>query len=549
MKTIQTKVLLLAVALVPTLVFASDTLFVREKQVPVLIEREDNVIFELKITPEQASTLDELVLDFGPETNLRHVRSVKLYYSGTETRTGRRDEFHPVDYLSFQEPGRTLKANRSYSILKSKVRRPRRSVRLKAGQPLFPGVNYFWISVEMKHRRTKLSDVITAELTSATLSGEPAALCRVSPEGIVHRMAIGLRKAGDDGSVAYRIPGLVTTPRGTLLAVYDVRYNNSKDLQEHIDIGLSRSRDGGRTWEKMRRPIAFGEHGGLPAAQNGAGDPAILVDETNGDVWISSIWAHGMGNGMAWWSTVPGMSPDYTAQWVMVRSRDDGRTWSKPESISPQLKDSSWAFFFQGPGRGITTSDGKLVFAMQYTEFDGGRTPHSGLIYSEDHGKSWQMHRAAKDSVTEAQVAELSDGTLMLNMRDNRRGARSVATTTDLGRSWTEHPTSRKALREPVCMASLIGVPASKNVLGRHILLFSNPDSERGRNHITIKASLDDGMTWQEADQLLLDEDEGWGYSCLTMIDPETVGILYESSVAEITFQAIPLKDIIRSLE
>lgn len=549
MKTIQTKVLLLAVALVPTLVFASDTLFVREKQVPVLIEREDNVIFELKITPEQAGTLDELVLDFGPETNLRHVRSVKLYYSGTETRTGRRNEFHPVDYLSFQEPGRTLKANRSYSILKSKVRRPRRSsVRLKAGQPLFPGVNYFWISVEMKHRRTKLSDVITAGLSSARVSGEEVTLCRVSPEGIVHRMAIGLRKAGDDGSVAYRIPGLVTTPKGTLLAVYDVRYNNSRDLQEHIDIGLSRSRDGGRTWEKMRRPIAFGEHGGLPAAQNGAGDPAILVDETSGDVLISSIWAHGMGNGMAWWSTVPGMSPDYTAQWVMVRSSDDGRTWSKPESISPQLKDSSWAFFFQGPGRGITTSDGKLVFAMQYTDFDAGRTPHSGLIYSEDHGKSWQMHQAAKDSVTEAQVAELSDGSLMLNMRDNRRGARSVATTTDLGRSWTEHPTSRKALREPVCMASLIGVPASRNVLGRHILLFSNPDSVHGRNHITIKASLDDGMTWEEADQLLLDEDEGWGYSCLTMIDPETVGILYESSVAEITFQAIPLKDIIRSL-
>ena len=104
----------------------------------------------------------------------------------------------------------------------------------------------------------------------------------------------------------------------------------------------------------------------------------------------------------------------------------------------------------------------------------------------------------AKDSVTEAQVAELSDGTLMLNMRDNRGGSRSVATTRDLGRTWTEHPTSRKALRESVCMASLIAVKADENVLGRHILLFSNPDTVRGRNHITIKASLDDGMTFAE---------------------------------------------------
>ena len=117
--------------------------------------------------------------------------------------------------------------------------------------------------------------------------------------------------------------------------------------------------------------------------------------------------------------------------------------------------------------------------------------------------------------------------------------AESVSTSTD----------SRSALREVGCMASLIAVKADENVLGRHILLFSNPDTVRGRNHITIKASLDDGMTWKEVNQLLLDEDEGWGYSCLTMIDAETVGILYESSVAQITFQAIPLRDIVKELE
>ncbi len=528
---------------------AADTLYVREKQVPVLIEREDNVLFELKITTDGTPrSLDEIVLDFGPETHLKAIRSVKLYYGGTETRTGRFDAFRPVDYISSLEPGKTLKANPSYSVLKARVRRPSGRVVLKASQDLFPGVNYFWIGVEMKHRRARLSDVITAQVSAATGSG-PVALCRVSPEGIVHRMGIGVRKAGDDGSNAYRIPGLVTTNDGTLLAVYDVRYNNSKDLQEHIDIGLSRSTDGGRTWEKMRKPISFGERYGLPAAQNGAGDPAILVDKVTGDAWIASIWCHGMGVGTTWWSTVPGLSPQYTAQLVMSRSSDDGRTWSEPVSVTPALKDSSWAFFFQGPGRGITTSDGTIVFAMQYTFFDGGRTPHSGLIYSRDHGQTWHRHAAAKDSVTEAQVAELSDGTLMLNMRDNRGGSRSVATTRDLGRTWTEHPTSRKALRESVCMASLIAVKADENVLGRHILLFSNPDTVRGRNHITIKASLDDGMTWKEVNQLLLDEDEGWGYSCLSMIDAETVGILYESSVAQITFQAIPLRDIVKELE
>ncbi|MBO4536873.1 MAG: exo-alpha-sialidase, partial [Bacteroidales bacterium] len=415
MKRLFFRLLLAAALLLPAVrTLAADTLYVREKQVPVLIEREDNVLFELKIVPSaQNASLDEIVLEFGPETNLRHIRSVKLYYGGTETRTGRRDAFHPVDYISSHDPGNTLKANPSYSVLKAQVRHPGSRVILKLldnGQPLFPGVNYFWISVEMDHRRARLGDVITA-CVSAASSGN-IAVATVSPEGIVHRMGVGVRKAGDDGSKAFRIPGLVTTNKGTLLAVYDVRYNNSKDLQEHIDIGLSRSTDGGRTWEKMRTPIAFGERGGLPLAQNGAGDPAILVDEVTGEAWIASIWAHGMGNAASWWSTVPGLSPAYTAQLVMSRSSDDGRSWSEPRSVTPALKDSAWAFFFEGPGRGITTSDGTIVFAMQYTDFDAGRTPHAGLLYSKDHGVTWHRQAAAKDSVTEAQVAELSDGTL-----------------------------------------------------------------------------------------------------------------------------------------
>ncbi|MBQ9398178.1 MAG: exo-alpha-sialidase [Bacteroidales bacterium] len=550
MKTLIHKILLIIALLLPsTCAKAADTLFVREKQVPILLEREDNILFELKLTATTARQLDEIVLDLGTETNTRHIRAVKFYYGGTETRTSRQNAFHPIDYISSMDPGNTLKANPSYSICKARVRRPGSHVVLKAGQPLFPGVNYFWVSIEMKHKKAQLRDVITAQVSGATVDGAPATLESVSPRGIVHRMGVGVRKAGDDGSKAYRIPGLVTTNKGTLLAVYDVRYNNSKDLQEHIDIGLSRSTDGGRTWEKMRRPIAFGEQGGLPMAQNGAGDPAILVDTETGDAWIASIWTHGMGVATAWWSTVPGISPDYTAQLVMSKSSDDGKTWSQPVSVTPQIKDSTWAFFFQGPGRGITTSDGTIVFASQYTEFDAGRTPHAGIIYSRDHGKTWQRHVAAKDSTTEAQVAELSDGTLMLNMRDNRGGSRSVATTRDLGRTWTEHPSSRSALREPVCMASLIAVKADANLLGRHILLFSNPNTVRGRNHITIKASLDDGMTWKEANQVLLDEDEGWGYSCLTMVDPETVGILYESSVAHMTFQTVPLKDIVKELK
>ena len=197
-------------------------------------------------------------------------------------------------------------------------------------------------------------------------------------------MGIGVRHAGDDGAAAYRIPGLATSNKGTLLGVYDVRYNNSADLQEYVEIGLSRSTDGGQTWEKMRIPMAFGEYDGLPKAQNGVGDPAILVDKKTGTIWIVAAWTHGMGNGRAWWNSQTGMDRNHTAQLMMVKSDDDGKTWSEPMNITEQVKDPSWYFLLQGPGRGISMEDGTLVFASQYIGND--RIPYDGIIYSKDHG-------------------------------------------------------------------------------------------------------------------------------------------------------------------
>ena len=188
--------------------------------------------------------------------------------------------------------------------------------------------------------------------------------------------------------------------------------------------------------------------------------------------------------------------------------------------------------------------DGTLVFAAQF--IDSERVPHACIIYSKDHGKSWHISAPARTNTTEAQVAEIAPGTLMLNMRDNRGGSRAVALTADMGKTWKVHASSRKALPEPVCMASLLRVKAADNVLNEDILLFSNPNDTTVRKNMTIKASLDGGETWPTENQLLLDAEPGWGYSCLTMIDRETVGILYESSVAHIVFQAIKLKDIIK---
>ena len=525
---------------------AQDKVLVYEPQLPILIERHDNVLFNLRIDAKENKTLSEVKLFFREGVKLDEIASVKLYYSGTEGAGRKGIHYAPnLDYIANRLPGNTFVANPSYSILKSEDASPKNQVTFKTDQKLFPGVNYFWVSLRMKPNASVRSK-ISAEIIDVKLDGKSVAFEQVNKQD-AHYLGIGVRHSGDDGVESYRIPGLVTTNAGTLLGVYDVRHNNSADLQEYVEIGLSRSTDGGQTWEKMRIPMSFGEYGGLPKAQNGCGDPAILVDKQTGTIWIVAAWTHGMGWNRAWTNSMPGMDKEHTAQLVMVKSEDDGRTWSEPINVTEQMKDPSWYFFFQGPGRGITMDDGTLVFASQYIGKD--KIPNAGIMYSKDHGKTWKVSKHARTNTTESQVAEIAPGVLMLNMRDNRGGSRAVSTTTDMGETWKEHESSRTALPESICMASLIHVKAKDNVLGKDILLFSNPNTTEGRHSMTIKASLDGGYTWLSENQLLVDSGSSWGYSCLSMIDHETVGILYEGSVAHMTFQAINLKDIIKKIE
>ena len=540
------KLTFISLALAATLFAATTTKAasptVHSPQIPILTDRTDNILFEIRLTAHKGEVLNSLTVEFDQPTNIADIEALRLFYGGTEGKARKGIHFRPMNYIPRETPGKTLAAHPSYSVLQSEIANPSQSVTLTSGQSMTEGVNYFWVSIQMS-KSTPLDALISAKITGVNVDGTPTEVAQFGSTN-ARRLGIGVRHAGDDDVAAYRIPGLATTKQGTLLGVYDVRRNNSADLQEAIDIGVSRSTDKGETWEPMRIAMTFDGEGGLPHAQNGVGDPSILVDETTGTVWIVAARTFGMGNNRAWTNSMQGMSEEETAQLVMVRSDDDGQTWSAPINITEQVKDPSWYFLLQGPGRGITMKDGTIVFPIQF--IDPQRIPHAGVMYSKDHGATWHIHNPARPNTTEAQVAEVGDGVLMLNMRDNRGGSRAVMTTADLGKTWHNHPSSRSALREPVCMASLLAVKAKDNVLGRDLLLFSNPNTTRGRNMITLKASLDGGLTWPEEYQILLDEEFGWGYSCLTLVDSETIGILYEASVAHMTFQTVKIKDLIK---
>lgn len=434
---------------------------------------------------------------------------------------------------------------------------------LKAGlstsADLGTGLHFLHFGFSLKENAPLLTRFRIEKVILRFSNHEPLEATPGSP--FTYRLASVLRAAGQDNCDTYRIPGLVTTGKGTLIAVYDNRYNNSKDLQEDIDIGMSRSTDGGETWEPMKVIMDMGEWGGRSERLNGIGDPAVLYDHTTGTIWVAALWMSGSApDQMLWWASQPGMSPEETGQFILVKSNDDGLTWSEPINITGQIKDPAWQLLLQGPGAGITLSDGTLVFPAQFKAdlgqkaLDGGQyTCHSTIIYSKDGGQTWHIGTGAKPNTTEAQVVQLSDGSLMLNMRDdlNRRikdetNGRAVAVTSDLGRTWTVHPSSNSALQEPNCMASIIGTDLTVNGKKQRVLFFSNPDNKHARTNMTIKTSLDDGKTWPSEYQVELYAPAGYGYSCLTMVDDDTIGILYEGT-KELYFQKVPVRDILNA--
>jgi len=429
--------------------------------------------------------------------------------------------------------------------------------------------SYFLIAVKLTDTAS-LKHKISTGIKMIEFSDAPPVALVVDTNRIKQRIGVSLRNGGDDGVVRYRIPGIASTAKNCLLAIYDVRRDNGGDLQGNIDIGVSRSTDGGNNWEPMRIALDMGEYGNLPQKFNGVSDACILVDKNSNAIYIAGCWMHGVidsktgkpvtdltAESTNWnhqwrnYGSLLGFDINKTSQFLITKSIDDGRTWGTPINITKQVKSKEWHLSAPAPGSGITLDDGTLVFPTQGK--DNNQHPFSNITYSKDGGQTWQASKPSYSNTTENMVVQLSDGSIMQNMRDNRNrheksdsNGRAIFTTKDLGENWEQHSTHHNALVEPVCMASIYKHTYT-NIHGdkKSILLFSNPNSKYKRERMTVKVSLDEGKTWPEKYWLLLDElGLSGGYSSLTSINNTTIGILYEGSQAQMTFESIGLDEL-----
>lgn len=311
---------------------------------------------------------------------------------------------------------------------------------------------------------------------------------------------------GEGGYPTIRIPSLILTPKGTLLAFAEGRA--AAHDSGHIELVMKRSADGGRTWGTLTRLAAD--------PPNTIGDPCPVIDRDTGTIFL--LHTRNLGEDSER-KVLNGTSKGPRTVWVMS-SGDDGITWTEPREITKEVKGLNWTWYATGPGVGIQLAGGRLLIPCN-DALAGSKTYQAHSIYSDDHGKTWKLGGISGVLGNESQAVELSDGSVMTNMRSYRKkGCRAVSISKDGGLTWGDLRDDA-ALVEPICQASLTRFVRN----GKVGLLFCNPADPKNRRNLTMRVSEDDGKTWPRS---IVIEPGAAAYSCMAVFPDGTVGCLFE---------------------
>ncbi|MCF1647160.1 sialidase family protein [Streptomyces indiaensis] len=378
--------------------------------------------------------------------------------------------------------------------------------------------------------RTRLRSTLTAAVTAGALlvpavpaHGRPATPL---PE---FEQQVLFKTSQDPGYACFRIPAMVRTTRGTLLAFAEGRVLNCGDAAD-IDIVVKRSTDGGRTW------------GPLQVVTEGAGDthgnPAPVVDRRTGRILLAETYNTGRkdaGN-----CAVP---CDRTPH--LQYSDDDGRTWSQPRDLSDEILPEDWnSWYATGPVHGIQLTRGKhagrLVFGVNTETWNGSRVSanHAALVISDDGGDSWQIGATdtwpiAPDGTfrqkpSEVTLTERADGALLVSGREQDGtdlGHRSQTLSRDGGDSFATPFRDLPDLYTPQVQGAILR-------RGDRMLLSAPADPDRRRT-MMVRSSYDGGRTWESVDRGTVVTTDWSGYSDMAPVDGTTVGLLYEGGAVD----------------
>ncbi|MBS1667245.1 MAG: exo-alpha-sialidase [Bacteroidetes bacterium] len=361
-------------------------------------------------------------------------------------------------------------------------------------------------------------------------------------------------ESGSEGYNSYRIPAMIRLPNGALLAFCEGRVSNAADFG-NVDILMKTSKDDGQTWGSLKIIVDNGLlQAGNPAPVLDMKDPAypngriFLFYNTGGQNENEIRKGHGIRE--VWYKT----------------SIDDGITWSAPVNITTQVHrpnqpqmnaayhfDEDWRSYANTPGHAIQFSEGIYAGRIYVAANHSAGNPQAWFkdyrahgYYTDDHGKTFHLSEVVDvQGSNESMAAELSQNKLMLNIR-NQQGnvkARIIAVSLNGGESWDEAYFDRN-LPDPVCQGSILSIKTKR---AKRLLVFCNNADTSRRDHLTLRVSADEGITWDKSYLIdkSTDEFKGdfTGYSDLVELGKKKIGILYErNNYHEIVFTSLVLK-------
>jgi len=298
----------------------------------------------------------------------------------------------------------------------------------------------------------------------------------------------------------YRIPSIITTDKGTLIAAVDERVLSCNDLRSNKDINIviRTSNDEGKSWSSINRVVdyPFGES---------ASDPSMIFDKKRQQIYLFYNYMN-----------LEKQKDVYYLKYVT--SLDNGKSWSNPIDITNQISKPEWKndFKFITSGRGFQTSNGTLLHCLVNLQ-------HGTYVFgSNDHGQTWYITESPLSLGDESKIVELNDGSWLVSSRVNNKGIRFSHISKNQGKSWTTKPEIK--LVDPGCNASLVKYDYEKYI-NSDLLLLSNINNQSKREQIVIRHSLNGGETWSEPKIIYAGSA---AYSSMTILSNGEIGLLFE---------------------